>query len=82
MAEQITVSKEPAVAPRKIYVQAFGQAHCVACHRKTTGKLCDYVIGSCGGYFKNCVALCSRCHKRVTIEEREDPSRNRIKGSL
>jgi hypothetical protein len=62
----ITISKEAALAPRKVYVQAFGRSRCVACHRETTGKLCDYVIGSCGGYYTSCVPLCTRCWGRVT----------------
>lgn len=59
--------------PRKVYLHGFGQSRCATCHNRTIGKLCDYVTGSCGGYFTNCVPLCSRCHKRVAKTKAQPP---------
>jgi len=61
----MTTPQTPAVIKAKIHIQAFGKLPCSVCDHKTIGKVCDYVIGSCGGYFTNCVPVCARCHKRI-----------------
>jgi hypothetical protein len=59
----ITPAKTTTITPN-VYVQGFGQSPCSQCQRKTIGKLADYVVGSCGGYYANCLPLCSRCNRQ------------------
>ena len=54
----------PTTITPNVYVQGFGQFPCSQCQRKTVGKLADYVIGSCGGYYANNKPLCSRCNRQ------------------
>jgi hypothetical protein len=50
---------------RRAYVRGFGNLDCLACGRKTTGKLCDHVSGSFGNYYTTGVPICPRCYRRV-----------------
>jgi hypothetical protein len=56
----------PIIIKAKTYTQGFGQFPCSACGKRTSGKLADYVTLGAGGYYDNCVPLCSKCYRRVT----------------
>ena len=50
---------------KRAYVRGFGQLDCLACGRKTTGKLCDHISGSFGNFYTSGIAICPRCYGRV-----------------
>jgi hypothetical protein len=57
-------SKTP-ITIKRVYLRAFGQLECLACGKKTSGKLCDHVSGPFGNYYTSGVPICPRCYKRV-----------------
>jgi hypothetical protein len=57
-------SKTPITITR-VYVRGFGKLDCLACGKKTSGKLCDHVSGSFGNYYTAGLPICPRCYKRV-----------------
>jgi len=58
-------SKTSPITIKRAYVRGFGQLDCLACGRKTTGKICDHVSGNFGNYFSTGVPVCPRCYRRV-----------------
>ncbi len=60
----MTTPKTP-ITIKRAYVRGFGQLDCLACHKKTTGKLCDHVSGSFGNYYTAGVPVCPRCYGRI-----------------
>jgi hypothetical protein len=50
---------------KRAYVRGFGLQDCLACHKKTTGKLCDHITGPFGRFYTSGIAICPRCYRRV-----------------
>jgi hypothetical protein len=57
-------TKSP-ITIKRAYVRGFGQLACLACGKKTSGKLCDHVQGAFGSYYTSGVPICPRCYRRV-----------------
>jgi hypothetical protein len=59
------MNKITPITIKRAYVRGFGSQDCLACHKKTSGKICDHVTGPFGSYYTPGIAICPRCYRRV-----------------